>query len=197
MNACRDQATSRRAAAALLGVVILSGCSHSPQVSSGSPSPSSASSSSSANPVATASPSPDATDAAGKQALDAYRGFRQAQVAAEAVADPHNADLARYAGDEALAQERTNLLQLNQAGIVVTGMPIFSPEVAAVAIGSSPLVTITDCVDTRGWTPVYKATGKSAAAPDQPIRVLATALARPYGEGWPITELTTERSRPC
>ena len=181
----------------LLGVAILSGCSDSPQVSPSSPRSSSASSSTGANPIPTATPSPDATDAAGELALDAYRGFRQAQVEAEAAADPHNAELARYAGDEALAQERSNLLQLNQAGIVVTGMPILSPEVVAVALESSPLVTITDCVDTRGWTPVYKATGRSAAAPNQPIRVLATALARPYGEGWVITELTTDRSRPC
>jgi hypothetical protein len=96
-----------------------------------------------------------------------------------------------------LVQERANLLQLAEAGIVVTGKPILSPEVTAVSLGSSPVVTITDCVDTRGWTPVYKATGKSAAAPNQPRRVLATALVRRYGDGWVITELTTDRSRAC
>ena len=118
-------------------------------------------------------------------------------MAAEAVADAHNPDLAKYAGDKALAQERVNLLQLARAGIIVTGQPILKPVVTAVSLGGAPVVTITDCVDTSSWTPVYKATGKSAAAPNQPSRVLATALARPYGQGWIITELTTERSRPC
>jgi hypothetical protein len=118
-------------------------------------------------------------------------------VAAEAVADAHNPDLAKFAGDKALAQERANLLQLAKAGIIVTGQPILKPVVTAVSLGGAPVVTITDCVDTSSWTPVYKATGKSAAAPNQPSRVLATALARPYGQGWIITELTTERSRPC
>ena len=66
-----------------------------------------------------------------------------------------------------------------------------------VGTASSRAVTITDCVDTARWQPVYKATEKSAAAPGQPSTVLATALARPYGKGWLIVELTTERSRPC
>jgi hypothetical protein len=118
-------------------------------------------------------------------------------VAAEAVADAHNPDLAKFAGDKALAQERANLLQLAKAGIIVTGQPILKPVVTAVSLGGAPVVTISDCVDTSRWTPVYRATGKSAAAPNQPSRVLATAQARPYGQGWIITELTTERSRPC
>lgn len=116
---------------------------------------------------------------------------------AEATADARYVGLSRYAGDKALAQERANLLQLAAAGIIVTGKPVFSPRVTGVTLGVSPVVTIADCVDTRGWTPVYKATGKSAAAPNQPRRVLATALARPYRSGWVITELKTDRSREC
>lgn len=180
----------------LLCVVVLTACSRTPDASSSSPPPPSSTSpsrSSSTSPT----PSPDASAAAREAALAAYRGFRRAQVAAEATADARNPELAKYAGDKALAQERANLLQLAEAGIVVTGKPIFSPEVTAVSLGSSPVVTITDCVDTQGWTPVYKATGKSAAAPNQPRRILATALARPYGDGWIITELTTDRSRTC
>lgn len=172
----------------LLGLLVVSGCK-------GSPSPSS--SPSSPTPSSSATPSADASAAAGAAALVAYRGFRRAQVAAEAVANARHPDLATYAGDQALAQERANLLQLAKAGIVVTGQPVLAPEVTAVSLGASPMVTITDCVDTSGWTPIYKATGKSAAAPNQPARVLATALARPYGQGWIIAELTTDRSRPC
>ncbi|MCU1493409.1 MAG: hypothetical protein JWO62_1173 [Acidimicrobiaceae bacterium] len=143
---------------------------------------------------ASASSTADPNALASDSALAAYRGFRRAQVAAEAVANAHDPALAKYAGDKALAQERANLLQLASAGIVVRGAPVLHPVVDS---ASPQAVTITDCVDTTGWQPVYKATGKSAAAPGQPTTVLATALARPYGDGWLIVELTTERSRPC
>jgi hypothetical protein len=145
-------------------------------------------------PTSSASASTDPQALATAGALAAYRGFRQAQVAAEAAANAHSADLAKFAGDKALAQERTNLLQLAKAGIVVRGAPKLDPRVSS---ASATEVTITDCVDTTDWQPVYKATGKSAAAPGQPTRVLATALARPYADRWLIQELTTDRSRPC
>lgn len=145
-------------------------------------------------PSPSASPTEDPQALATAGALAAYRGFRKAQVAAEAVANAHNADLAKYAGDKALAQERSNLLQLAKAGIVVRGAPKLDPRVSS---ASATEVTITDCVDTTDWQPVYKATGKSAAAPGQSTRVLATALARPYADRWLIQELTTDRSRPC
>ena len=132
----------------LLGVVVPSACSSSPDASSSSPTPSSSSPSASLPPSASATPSPDATAAAREAALAAYRGFREAQVAAEAKADAHYAELAKYAGDKALAQERANLLQLAEAGIVVTGKPILSPEVTAVSLGSSPVVTITEWAST-------------------------------------------------
>ena len=190
MFGSRDQAGVRRVVATVLGVLAVSSCSGSSQPPSSLPS-------SSPTPSQSATPSPDASAVAGSAALEAYRGFRRAQVAAEASANAHNPDLAKYAGDKALAQERANLLQLDRGGIVVTGQPILKPKVTAVALGGAPIVTIKDCVDTSRWTPIYKATRKSAAAPNQPSRVLATALARPYGKGWIITELTTERSRPC
>lgn len=184
----REQKVPRPVSVLLLGLLALGGCNDA-QPPSGSPS--------SPTPTSNATASADASAAAGAAALAAYHGFRKAQVAAEAVANARHPDLAKYAGDKALAQERANLLQLAKAGIVVTGQPVLAPEVTAVSLGTSPMVTITDCVDTSGWTPIYKATGKSAAAPNQPSRVLATALARPYGQGWIIAELTTDRSRPC
>ena len=174
---------ARRALAIALAGVAMTACSHDKPKTLPSSTP---------TPSTSATQDPQALASAG--ALAAYRGFRQAQVAAEAVANAHNADLAKYAGDKALAQERANLLQLARAGIVVRGAPRLDPRVTS---ASATEVTITDCVDTTDWQPVYKATGKSAAAPGQPTRVLATALARPYGDGWLIQELTTDRSRPC
>jgi hypothetical protein len=170
-----------RALATALVCLCLSGCSHSKPMARQTPTP-------------TVSATPDADALATAGALAAYRGFREAQVAAEAVANAHSAGLAKYAGDKALAQERANLLQLAKAGIVVRGAPRLDPKVSS---ASPTAVTITDCVDTSQWQPVYKATGKSAAVPGQPQRVLATALARPYAHRWLIQELTTDRSRPC
>lgn len=176
-----------RVAVALLLVGALTGCSGKVEPST------------KPTPIATITPTPtpDSTALATAGAMAAYRGFRHAQVAAEAVANAHSPDLAKYAGDAALAQERANLLQLAHAGIVVKGAPVLSPKVTNVALGAARAVTITDCLDVSDWQPVYKATGKSAAAPGQPTRVLATAVARPYGDGWLIQQLTTDRSRPC
>ena len=177
----RPDELGRRALATGLACVCLAGCSDGKPTAHETP-----------TPTMSATPSTDAAAAAA--ALAAYRGFRKAQVAAEAVANAHSPDLAKYAGDKALAQERANLLQLARVGIVVRGAPVLDPKVSS---ASPTAVTITDCVDTTHWQPVYKATGKSAAAPNQPTRVLATALARPYADRWLIQELTTDRSRPC
>ena len=177
----RPEELGRRALATALAILCFAGCSGDKPTARKTP-----------TPTVSATPASDALAAAA--ALAAYRGFRKAQVAAEAVANAHSADLAKYAGDKALAQERANLLQLARAGIVVRGAPLLDPRVSS---ASPTVVTITDCVDTTHWQPVYKATGKSAAAPNQPTRVLATALARPYADRWLIQELTTDRSRPC
>ncbi len=148
----RDLARGCRVVAALLGLLVMSGCSGS------TPTPSSSTPTTILK--ASVAPSPDASTAAGAAALGAYRSFRRAQVAAEAVANARHPGLAKYAGDKALAQERANLLQLAKAGIVVTGQPILTPVFTAVSLGASPTVTIMDCVDTSGWTPIYKASGK-------------------------------------
>ena len=180
-----------RTAVAALGLLTITACSE------GSGPAAAALPSAQPSPIVSASPLPDARSIAAAAALEAYRGFRRAQVAAEAVADARYPELATYAGDKALAQERTTLLQLAQAKIVVTGQPTFRPQVSSVVITGDTVVTITDCVDNGNWTPIYRETGKTAAAPNQAATVLATALARPYGQRWIITELSSDRSRPC
>ena len=153
----------------------------------------------SAQPSATvsASPSLDARAIAAAAALEAYRGYRRAQVAAEAVADMTYPGLSTYAGDKALARERSNLFQLARDKIVMTGQPIFRPQVSNVVLTGDPSVTISDCVDNGTWAPVHQATGKSAAAPNQPMTVQTTALLRNYNQRWVVVELTSDRSRPC
>lgn len=182
-------------AVAFLALALVGGCNSAPGTAQ-TPAPTTPDTTATATPTPTPS-TPDPTALASEAALAAYRGFRQAQVTAERTADASYQELERYAGDKALADERVNLVHMANSGVVMTGEPTFNPEVTNVALGASPTVTITDCIDTTGWAPIYEATGESAAAPGQPTRVLATALARPYGDGWLITEVTTDRSRPC
>ena len=148
-------------------------------------------------PSVSASPSPDAQSISAAEALEAYGGFRRAQVAAEAVADVSYPGLATHAGDKALAQERVNLLRQARNNIVMTGQPTFRPQVSNVSATSDPAVTISDCVDNGTWTPVHQRTGKSAAAPNQPATVQTTALVRKYNQRWLVVEFTSDRSRPC
>ena len=148
-------------------------------------------------PSQSPSATPDAEAKASAAALSAYRGFRAAQVVAGRTSDAHSPGLAKYAGDKALADERASLLQLERAGIVFVGEPGLSPQVSEVDLGAYPSVTILDCVDNSHWSPVYEKTGKSAAAPGQPNRVLATAIAHPYAGGWIITSVVSDRSRTC
>ncbi len=196
----RRRARGLTTAAVLLGALAGSGCGGADDSAAKHEASSPSTPVASGTHTLSATAPADAARAAAAAALAAYRGFGTAVAAAEAIPDPRYPDLAKYAGDKALAQERANLWQLAEAGIVVTGQSISSPVVADVSLGASPVVTITDCADTSRVTPIYKATGKSASAPGQPTRVKVTALARPYAGGaygWVITDVATDRSRPC
>lgn len=95
------------------------------------------------------------------------------------------------------SSRRTTLWLLERQGIANKGEPVLNPTVASVELGASPLVTITDFVDSTDWQPIHKDTGESAAAPDQAARVPSTAEARAYGDAWVITNATADRSRTC
>ena len=189
------------AAATALGLLAIAGCSTSsaPAVQTlptAQPLPSVSSSPASVGP----SPEPDAKStaaAAAAAALEAYRGFRRVQVAAEAVANPSDPDLATYAGDRALAQERGTLFEFARNKIVVTGRPTFRPQVYEVSLTDKPVVTITDCVVNGTWKPVFRDSGKSAAAPNQPATVPVTAVMRTYNKRWIVVALSSDMSRPC
>lgn len=143
------------------------------------------------------SPTPDPTSSAGSAALGAYLGFREALVVAQRSANPSEPNLERYAADKALAQSRASLLIQQQAGIVFKGKPVFNPHVLTVDLSGTGSVTISDCVDSSDWTPVYEATGKSAAAPNQPARVPVSAVASTYAGRWVVRSMTSDRSRTC
>jgi hypothetical protein len=147
-------------------------------------------------PTPTESPSPSLTPDE-ESALAAYLGFRDVQVRAEADPSQPVPDLEDFAADQALVDELANLATLTQAGIAMSGEPVFDPAVTDAVDGDPPSVTIEDCVDVSGWVPVYVATGESAAAPGTPARVLATATVSPREGTWKVVEIATDRSGEC
>ena len=146
---------------------------------------------------AAATPSPDPTKQAADAALAAYRGFRQAEVRAEAKADPKGSGLERYAFDKALDGVYSAVLYFRQQGIVVRGTPTLNPTVTSVTVGAPSRALITDCFDTSKWEAVYKDTGKSAVAPDQPRRTVVTAAVEVYRGKWMVRTVTNQRDRSC
>ncbi len=150
----------------------------------------------------TASPSAAATgpeQQASQQALAAYNGYSEAYIAATATADYNNKDLPKYAADPLLAETRLALQMQGRQGIVNQGRPTWSVRVTKVNVSTRPYsVTLEDCFDQTNWKSVYKATGESAAAPDQAQRYIINSTAWRYDDGrWLITESKADRSRPC
>lgn len=191
-----------------LGTMALAACSGSPptlastRASTGQPStpttsipaPSAASTTGSAEATSTA----NLSASYGAAALKTYVSFRRAFTAAQRTADVENKSLDRFAADKALSQARESLLRQRASGVVYRGEPLISPQLTRVDLSTgTPLVNLSDCVDSRHWKPVYEATGKSAAAPGQPLRVpLAVAVRSIKGE-WRVVEVQADRSRSC
>ena len=182
----------RRLAAPVALMLLVTGCTASSEPTP-TPTPTAA-------PTQTAtpteSPSPSLTPDQ-ESALAAYLGFRDVQVRAEADPGQPAPELEDFAADQALVDELANLATLAQAGIAMSGEPVFDPTIANTVDGDPPSVTIEDCVDVSGWVPVYVATGESAAAPGSPERVLATATVSPREGTWKIVDIATDRSGEC
>ena len=182
-------------ATALVAITALLGACSEP-----TPTPTTAPTSS---PAMTASPSPTRTieptvTPAEAAILEAYDGFWDAKVAA--FADPTKdpgPELARYAVDKALADTATSLFTFRDSGIAFTGEPTLDPVVTDVIEGEAGTATITDCVDSSAWLPIYTATGESAAAPGQATSVVAISTAYFYDGHWTIRTSDIDRDTTC
>jgi hypothetical protein len=106
-------------------------------------------------------------------------------------------ELARFAVDKAAADVASSVMLFRQQGIELRGEPVLSPTVTAMTPGDPATASITDCVDSTRWSPVYAATGKSALAPGQPMRVVVESTASTYAGRWVIRTSTAFRDRPC
>jgi len=130
--------------------------------------------------------------------LEAYRGYWAVKV--RVYSDPTQPvppELEVYAIDTALTDVGTAQLTFQSNGIKVVGEPTLDPGVSGVVTGAETTATITDCVDGSAWTPVYVATGKSAAAPGMASRLTTTSTATYFVDRWTIQSSTVDREAPC
>ncbi|HEY5514814.1 MAG TPA: hypothetical protein VIK12_01240, partial [Pengzhenrongella sp.] len=72
-----------------------------------------------------------------------------------------------------------------------------SPVVSDIVLAPAASAAITDCVDAANWQPVYVATGASAAAPDQAMRVVTESTAFVIDGSWRIRTSVVYRDQTC
>ncbi len=106
-----------------------------------------------------------------------------------------------YAALDAASQGNADVGTFRAQGIVVRGAPtvtkVSSPTVDDAASPATASMSV--CWDTRGFTPVYAATGKSAvpAGSTPPPPALATVSFQHFSYGWRVTKVDTSGSTPC
>ena len=146
---------------------------------------------------------PDATATARAQAvtraLTAYNGYLNSYVRASRTADWKATEIDAYVADPLRSQIHQALFADRQQGVVMVGKPAWHPVVTEVEVATEPyVVMLRDCFDTTNWRPIVQATGKSALAPGQLTRYVATAKAELYADGsWYIQQVTSDRSTRC
>ncbi|MGQ4487705.1 hypothetical protein ACN6LM_004913 [Streptomyces sp. SAS_281] len=150
---------------------------------------------------ASASPSASAEDEARKQVTEVVRRMREEETKAHA--DPGkvtDTKLTDYATDKALASINNQLFQYEQLGLVLKGSPESSYTVTAVNLAGKPRsATVEECLDTTGWKPVKKSTGKDVSTKGQPRRYVMTYRVEIFGAKarWMVTDLSRDKGRSC
>lgn len=175
--------------------VLLAGCTQP------GPDPTATTTASPASPTPSTSPTPaqdPATASAEAAILDAYRGYWAAKVTAfsDPTVEP-GAELERFAVDTAFAEVISGVYTFRRNGIKVLGEPTLSPQVSDIVVGEQGTATIVDCVDGTNWTPVYAATGESAAQPGQAPKLTTTSTAYYYVDRWTIRSSVVDHEAPC
>ncbi|SDD23289.1 hypothetical protein SAMN05216410_3005 [Sanguibacter gelidistatuariae] len=129
--------------------------------------------------------------------LVTYQAWWDARV--RYMTDPTNEppELSYNSQDKALGGVRDAADRYAFNGIVFSGTPVISPEVSDVSFVANGSATIRDCVDVTNWQPVYAATGGSAAAPDQPTRMVSISTAFVHDGRWVIGDTTVYRESSC
>ncbi len=175
-----------------IGSALLAGCSTQTEQKLPSTSPSSATTST------TPTRSIDPTAPARAAALAAYAGFWAAKVASQAdPTQPPPKALEKYSTDKALAEALATVLILRRNKIHMQGAPTHAVQVVQVQTDDPTRVTLTDCLDSSKWIPLFTETGKSALAPGQSARVVVESVATQYAGRWVIKSSVAYRDRSC
>lgn len=181
--------------AGLVATALLTACTSSAPEPTGSTTPAPTPEPSTASPTPTVDPEIAAAEEA---ILEAYDGYWAAKVASYAdPSQPQDPNLLAFADDTALTDAQTTIFTLRENGIAIPGEPVLTPVVSDIVLEPDASATITDCVDATNWQPIYVATGESAAAPDQALRVVTESTAFISEGGWRIRTSVVFRDQTC
>ncbi|WP_042449498.1 hypothetical protein [Streptacidiphilus jiangxiensis] len=176
------------AAAAAVGIVLLtSGCG-----SSGKPAATS-------SPSAVASPSTAAPDAAAKaQVLTAYRGMWADMVKIYGSGTLEGTNLQEFAADKALAGIKASEAYYQDQNLVVKGEPVLTPQVTSIDLSANPpTAQITSCVDSTNFLPVDKGTGKPAKLASNVFRHVENSTAIQDQGKWLVIQSVIQQDQSC
>ncbi|NGO75757.1 hypothetical protein G6045_08730 [Streptomyces sp. YC504] len=127
-----------------------------------------------------------------------YGKFWDTQAAAYAKGSSKGTNFNDYATLDALASTESDLLTLQEQGIVTRGKPTSTVSRISVDMDRKiPNGRLTDCLDTEPWTFHYKDTGKQVPrSKERILRYVTEVEAEKWGKQWMITKVTPSK-REC
>lgn len=135
-----------------------------------------------------------------KDAIAAYMAMTAEQVKAYAQGSLKGSQITRYATGMALRDTKDTVFVNSQSDIIMKGEPKVTASEEDVELsldGSPPRATLQVCFDMNTWKPIYKASGKSAAPPNQAKRYMITAKVKKQGDLWLVTDEAADKERTC
>lgn len=188
----RNRRTVSSALVALAAITMAAGCSSGGgEEADATPTPSSA------KPTKTVS----ADEAQARKAVvAAYQSMNAEQIKAYAKASLAGTQIAKYATGKELRDVKDAVFVNMQNDIVFKGEPKItaSGDDVVLHLDKSPKqATLRLCFDLNTWEPIYKKTGKSAAAPNQVKRYPITADLQQQSGQWQVTDERADKESKC
>lgn len=150
----------------------------------------------------TQAPSSTVEQAAEREVLAAYEGYREAKLAAWQARDPDHPDLARYVGSHLLDAIMERIGELG-GQLELTGAPrLISAEVTYLDLAAEPpIAQVTACLDSTGFEVVDPGTGSSVPvlgdlAPGRRHAPRTDVELFPDGQ-WRMVKSSSQRDDPC
>ncbi|MEV6932226.1 hypothetical protein AB0M46_48125 [Dactylosporangium sp. NPDC051485] len=147
---------------------------------------------------AAASDDPAAAAAAGRGALDAYRGMWRAYVAALTTPDPASPDLAKYATGDALKTLTAGIQSVKDQGLKGTGNVALAPKITAVTPTTAPTeIEITDCLDDSASQLVRASPGPAYSDEPGGRRLTKATVNRQADGTWKVSGFGAQQVGTC